>query len=450
MSVLGARLDRLVWMVDWVLGHQGRWVFLAGLGFFFLSACGGGGSDGGSSSGNGNTESGNTVVTQRVVTEMSAGGTVTGVTSGDLGQDNLTSAGAGTTTALSASQTEIRFTKEGENYYSPPLSLDISSVAAQGDNRASVRTNSGPVSFLLHLTGTAVGDSGVSFHSVVDPKGKAINMDFQPCNEHYCGVLVPRTPAMIGVSGKWVMRLRSTLANPGDFKLYTTVRSSLPLEESPKIIVAPYVTGTRFKDADLSAALAHLVSIYSENKISVELRKLTRLTESRFAVIDLDFTNKTTVELVSRGATDAVNVFLVEDFNDYGALGIAAGIPGSMGLEGGHNGILIGISSHRVGGVLDTTFLGETVAHEMGHFLGLFHASESTGSPHDPLDDTPECLSDRDVNGSGSLEVEECAGFGAENLMFWTPFASWGNRRISQSVLTPDQRTVIRYSPIAQ
>ncbi len=94
--------------------------------------------------------------------------------------------------------------------------------------------------------------------------------------------------------------------------------------------------------------------------------------------------------------------------------------------------------------------MGETAAHEMGHFLGLFHTSEYTGSSHDPVVDTPECSGSRDVNGSGSLEVEECAGLGDDNLMFWTPFNSWMGIHPAQDVLTQDQRTVLRYAPIAQ
>ena len=74
------------------------------------------------------------------------------------------------------------------------------------------------------------------------------------------------------------------------------------------------------------------------------------------------------------------------------------------------------------------------MAHEVGHYLGLFHATERTGSTPssptnfvnvDPIPDTPECLLtvDQPPSGDGDLSVDptECgvAG-GARNLMFWT------------------------------
>jgi hypothetical protein len=58
--------------------------------------------------------------------------------------------------------------------------------------------------------------------------------------------------------------------------------------------------------------------------------------------------------------------------------------------------------------------------HEIGHFLGLFHTSESSGVVLDPLTDTPECGSEQDLDHDHSLSAFECAGHGGDNLMFWT------------------------------
>jgi hypothetical protein len=59
------------------------------------------------------------------------------------------------------------------------------------------------------------------------------------------------------------------------------------------------------------------------------------------------------------------------------------------------------------------------MAHESGHFLGLYHTTERGGGTHDPLPDTPECSSRRDSNGDGFVLPGECRGKGAENMMFW-------------------------------
>lgn len=109
-----------------------------------------------------------------------------------------------------------------------------------------------------------------------------------------------------------------------------------------------------------------------------------------------------------------VNVFLIRDMGDY--VGIAGGIPGPIGIHG----------TERSGLALAADLMGEladadqVLLHEVAHYLGLFHTSESSGSVLEPLSDTPECDPSFDANHDGVLTVDECAGHGAENLMFWT------------------------------
>lgn len=81
--------------------------------------------------------------------------------------------------------------------------------------------------------------------------------------------------------------------------------------------------------------------------------------------------------------------------------------------------------------------LGVSLAHEMGHQLGLYHSSESSGATHDPIADTPECTVDTD--GNGKVEPWECQGSGADNLMFWAAN--------TQGILTPEQLYVIHRNP---
>jgi hypothetical protein len=63
--------------------------------------------------------------------------------------------------------------------------------------------------------------------------------------------------------------------------------------------------------------------------------------------------------------------------------------------------------------------LAITTLHEIGHFLGLRHSTEASGS-HDALPDTPECT-------ASSVTRTNCAAMGSENLMFPdAPSASLG------------------------
>jgi hypothetical protein len=66
--------------------------------------------------------------------------------------------------------------------------------------------------------------------------------------------------------------------------------------------------------------------------------------------------------------------------------------------------------------------LGTVIGHETGHFVGFLHTTELDGSVFEPLSDTPECTLAQDLDGDGMLFPEECAGFGADNVMFWGPF----------------------------
>jgi hypothetical protein len=89
----------------------------------------------------------------------------------------------------------------------------------------------------------------------------------------------------------------------------------------------------------------------------------------------------------------------------------------------------------------DPVVIGTTMAHEGGHFLGLFHTSERSGLAHDPLLDTPECTRADDANGDGRLDWNECTGKDTANLMFWS------NGDVPQETLTNDQRFVLLRNP---
>ncbi len=134
----------------------------------------------------------------------------------------------------------------------------------------------------------------------------------------------------------------------------------------------------------------------------------------------------------------SVPVFLVRSLGI--ALGVSANVPGLQGMYGrGASGLAIAVDLLRD---LESDG-GGTLAHEIGHFLGLFHTSEQDGTVLEALEDTPECRADRDANGDGFVDDVECAGAGADNLMFWLA----GDE--PQVDLSSEQGRIVRSSMIA-
>jgi hypothetical protein len=105
------------------------------------------------------------------------------------------------------------------------------------------------------------------------------------------------------------------------------------------------------------------------------------------------------------------------------------------------------------------------IAHEAGHFLGLYHVTESEGTAFDPLLDTPmcpclRCASVRSQCASAipapsgtphQMSVAECSSptspttcGGGDNLMFWLLESG------SRGVISPEQGRVMRANPLVQ
>ena len=144
---------------------------------------------------------------------------------------------------------------------------------------------------------------------------------------------------------------------------------------------------------------------------------------------------------LSEGLPDdnrGVNFFFVQGFNGYGLLGKAGGIPGPPLLQGSyHSGVVVSLVDYYwYGPNKAAAYTAETMAHELGHQLGLYHTTESDGTQHDPLSDTPECTND--WNGDGSVDAWECEDYGGDNLMFWSSNVS--------ANLSADQLYVIHHN----
>lgn len=210
-----------------------------------------------------------------------------------------------------------------------------------------------------------------------------------------------------------------------------------------------FVVGdTAIAQADVMAALTRMSEVYAGGSAAT-------IGEVSIATLDwpdpfVDSEGLEADELRALTVSDsptALNILFVQDFNEVGTLGIAAGIPGPNGIAGtAASAVMVSVDTHLDGDgeTLLTDLMGETMAHEMGHQLGLFHTTEEDGLGFDGITDTPECGVEFDADADGELTAEECEAADGRNFMFWTS-ADFG-----QFEMSPIQAMVLRDSVIAR
>lgn len=169
-------------------------------------------------------------------------------------------------------------------------------------------------------------------------------------------------------------------------------------------------------------------------------------------------------------ATRGLSIFFVQQMDDGDAdvttfiAGLSGGIPGPGPIVGTvQSGVAISVVSDRIGLLTPDALLrrGRTMAHEVGHYLGLFHTTERCGSDatecegvpipiaalnSDPIPDTPECPTSFDTDRNGQVTADECLAADGLNLMFWTQPSP---PRVRDRI-TADQVFVLQRNPLVQ
>jgi hypothetical protein len=172
----------------------------------------------------------------------------------------------------------------------------------------------------------------------------------------------------------------------------------------------------------------------------------------------------------------AVHVFFADDLIDrtpsdgFSTAGVDGSIPGPSGFPGTiYGGAIVGLQNFGFESspgacsgsgapalpTCGTDHVAYVTAHEIGHWLGLYHTTESAGTFFDPMSDTERCpcfscapagALRNACGGTTNVSNEMCVTGpscgGGRNLMFWLL-----DERVSTGELSPDQGRIMRVNP---
>jgi hypothetical protein len=182
-------------------------------------------------------------------------------------------------------------------------------------------------------------------------------------------------------------------------------------------------------DAYVKASLAELAALYNRMMgVGLGQVRYHDLPASEDTVKDWDHVGQLRTQYAKEGPNKlSVNIFVVNKIA-MGYTGLAGGIPGVPGLAGRP------VSGAVVEKQSDGKKMGRMLGHEIGHFLGLYHTTESQKGPFkvDLFSDTPECPS--------GTQADKCPDF--HNQMF--PFYYQAPDPL---VLSRGQAMAVRGSP---
>ena len=309
----------------------------------------------------------------------------------------------------------------------------------------------------LDLTFTTVDDSletrvfDISdIFALVDPPNRWVPGD----NGVTISMLVPNTtPSRVEfVPGRYTWALSPiprTDPDPGSANIRATAlikRTDSGRDEPGTIDLNLFFVGVSVNaanapsDAKVQGALGRLASIFGAANIGIGRVRYFDITgRPELAIIDsADSADSELGQLFSLSAGRsgrAINVFLVRSFSIPGStpIGIAGGVPGPVGIHGSPNSGVA--ASFDAGGA---NVLGHVIAHEIGHYLGLFHTVEqrrACGPGETPADDN--------CSAFGGVDPIGDTGTGTGNLMYWSIVGAGTNTATSNG-----QRRVMRLSAL--
>lgn len=340
---------------------------------------------------------------------------------------------------------------------SGPLSTNrgTASTSTNGTVDLTVNLKSNQTSFLV----TAVAASGVmALESITDPYGNKV-FDWQDWSDGTYSLTNAIWPEAADVVVNWPVRADDGPLASGT---WTVTLSTLTLR-SGQYYYAPNIgfdyVKQRKRDSDLSSGTVKALVVYASGLAGDPT--VVDATESAvqrwgeiwgaygidlqvdYADSDIDpkLPNPTSgssdfKQAAQLGSNDDITVIIGESISgDPTYYGMTGTIPDAL-VSTNRSVVAISWLANAGGdGSFNNTDLeiyGETLAHEAGHYLGLFHPVEATYDAWDALDDTEQCRTQT-----------QCENDLGSNLMYPTPVCNWTSC-VQQVDLTDDQVGVIQ------
>ena len=233
-----------------------------------------------------------------------------------------------------------------------------------------------------------------------------------------------------------------TLGVVNTFRNYTQdvdvhAKVIIPKDKKKELFVKIIYDQSFISEQTLSSIFSYWQDIYSITDIDL----IIETSNQRLEDIPLP-PHEIYEELSANSLENQITVVLTDRIgNESDTLGIVGSIPGST--FGSAQSIIL-ISWLAIAGTdgsinteSDQILFAETFAHEVGHYLGLFHPVEDNFSTWDALEDTIECNSQNDCE-------EELQN----NVMFPYPVCTW-NECLKQDEFSSDQiHTMQNYAPL--
>ena len=227
-------------------------------------------------------------------------------------------------------------------------------------------------------------------------------------------ILVPIQPGIAATPGLWRLRLLSfggafpPAGVASQVTVTVTVKRGAEVPDQGRLTLAVHLTGAGGFTADAPPidAIAHAAALLAPAGIDLEVAGYHDVDPGLLA---LDADGLEPLYATSRAPAGTVAVYVVRTLT-----GAGVELAGFTNIPGGAGVVLATEGAADLG-------LGETLAHELGHSLGLFHTAEADGRVLDPIPDTPAAS--------------------ADNLMTYN---------LKGGALTPQQGEIMRAHPVVQ